>query len=356
MTSSSTTSGARTERVPLSVLDLVPVSNGQNVAEALEATTRLAQTVDRLGYRRFWLAEHHNSDTFASSATALLIERVASATSNMRVGSGGIMLPNHAPLAVAEQFGTLATLHPGRIDLGLGRAPGTDPRTAQALRRGTAGVDSFPQDVIALSRYLAPSGSAQGTVRALPGQGTEVPLWLLGSSVASAHLAARLGLPYAFASHFAPFQLTEALAVYRENFDPSGPLASVDEPTVMAGVNVVVADEQEEAEALFTTVQQMFLRLATGATAPLDSPLPGLKDRLNADQAAAVDAPLQVSFVGTPDVVREGLSQFVDRTGVDELLVVTYAHDPAARRRSYELLADAWGINGENRSESSQVS
>ncbi|MEN3298884.1 LLM class flavin-dependent oxidoreductase [Pseudonocardia sp.] len=337
-----------TERVPLSVLDLAPVSSGQDVAEALENTTRLARTVDDLGYQRFWLAEHHNSDTFASSATALLIERVASATSRMRVGSGGIMLPNHAPLTVAEQFGTLATLHPGRIDLGLGRAPGTDPRTARALRRGAANTDSFPQDVRTLAGYLAPAGSDRSPVRAIPGQGTEVPLWMLGSSVASAELAGRLGLPYAFASHFAPYQLDEALAVYRANFDPSGPLASVDRPTVMAGVNVMIADDQESAEALFTTIQQMFLRLASGAPAPLDPPLPELRSMLDAQQAAAMDGPLGVSFVGTPDVVRDGLDEFVARTGADELLVVTYAHDPVARRHSYELLADAWGLPGQN--------
>ncbi|MHA6793035.1 LLM class flavin-dependent oxidoreductase [Pseudonocardia bannensis] len=348
MTSMSTSRGAAAGRVPLSVLDLVPVSSGHDVAEALEDTMRLARTADELGYRRFWLAEHHNSDTFASSATALLIERVASATERMRVGSGGIMLPNHAPLTVAEQFGTLATLHPGRIDLGLGRAPGTDPRTAHALRRGASSIDSFPQDVRRLAAYLAPAGPGQGPVRAIPGQGTQVPLWLLGSSTASAELAGRLGLPFAFASHFAPFQLDEALAVYRTTFDPSGPLASVTEPTVMAGVNVLVADDQQRAEELFTTVQQMFLRLAAGATGPLDPPMPDLRTRLDADQAAAVDAPLQVSFVGTPDVVRHGLDEFVDRTGADELLVVTYAHDPAQRRRSYELLANTWGLVGES--------
>ncbi|NMH99580.1 LLM class flavin-dependent oxidoreductase [Pseudonocardia acidicola] len=338
---------APAEHVPLSVLDLAPISSGHDAAEAIEATTRLARTVDALGYRRFWLAEHHNTDTFASSATALLIERVASATSRIRVGSGGIMLPNHAPLAVAEQFGTLATLHPGRIDLGLGRAPGTDQRTAHALRRGSAATESFPQDVRQLAAYMAPPGPGQGPVRAIPGQGTQVPLWMLGSSVSSAQLAARLGLPYAFASHFAPPQLMDALRIYRENFDPDGPLAQVDRPTVIAGVNVVVADDQQEAEAQFTTIQQMFLRIASGAPAPLDPPLPELRSMLDAQQAAAVDAPLGYSYVGTPDVVREGLEQFVDRTGADELLVVTYTHDPAVRRRSYELLAKAWGISGE---------
>jgi luciferase family oxidoreductase group 1 len=330
--------------VPLSILDLAPVSRGRDVADALDDTLRLACNADELGYRRFWLAEHHNTDTFASSATALLIERVASATSRIRVGSGGIMLPNHTPLAVAEQFGTLATLHPGRIDLGLGRAPGTDPRTAHALRRGATNVDTFPQDILALAAYLAPPGPNQGPVRAIPGQGTNVQLWLLGSSISSAELAARLGLPYAFASHFAPFQLSEALAMYRATFDPSGPLASGNRPTVMAGVNAMVADDQQTAEELFTTIQQMFLRIASGAPAPLDPPMPELRDMLDPEQTKAMDGPLGISFVGTPDVVRDGMDEFVERTGADELLVVTYAHDPVARRRSYAMLADAWGI------------
>jgi luciferase family oxidoreductase group 1 len=326
------------------VLDLVPVSSGHTAAEALQASRVLAQTVDGLGYHRFWLAEHHNTETFASSATAVLIEYIASATARIRVGSGGIMLPNHTPLAVAEQFGTLAMLHPGRIDLGLGRAPGTDPRTAAALRRGNAGPETFIDDIMTLAGYLAPPAPGRSAVRALPGEGTRVPMWILGSSTSGAALAAQLGLPFALASHFAPFQLHEALAVYRSRFDPAGPLASVDRPTVMAGVNVVAADEQREAEELFTTIRQMFLRIATGGPAPLDPPLPDLSQRLDARQAAAANAPLEVSFVGTPDVVREGLHQFVERTGVDELMVVTYTHDPVARRRSYELLAKAWGI------------
>ncbi|HKJ71366.1 MAG TPA: LLM class flavin-dependent oxidoreductase [Gammaproteobacteria bacterium] len=321
----------------LSILDLAPIRAGGDAAAALRAATELARHAEDLGYRRFWLAEHHNMTGIASSATAVLIGHVADATENIRVGSGGVMLPNHAPLVVAEQFGTLEALHPGRIDLGLGRAPGTDRRTVRALRRDPQeGAERFPADLEELRGYLAPAEPDQ-MVRAVPGAGSRVPVWVLGSSPSSAELAARLGLPYAFASHFAPAHLDEALALYRERFEPSEELAA---PYVMAGLNVAAADSDAEARRQFTSVQQQFLRMGRGRK---PGPLPEPADDMDAlwapDERERVGQMLWASAVGGPDTVAEQVAGFVERTGVDEVMATTQMHDPAAVIRSYEILA-----------------
>ncbi|MFC7327419.1 LLM class flavin-dependent oxidoreductase [Marinactinospora rubrisoli] len=320
--------------VPLSILDLATIVSGATAADALRNTTELARHADEWGYRRFWLAEHHNMAGVASSATSVLIGHVAGATRRIRVGSGGVMLPNHAPLVIAEQFGTLATLYPGRIDLGLGRAPGTDPWTTQALRRKRTEHDDFPAQVEELRRYLAPETPTQ-RVRAVPGQGTQVPVWILGSSMFGAALAAQLGLPYAFASHFAPDLLHDALTYYRENFQPS---AELERPYAMAGVNVLIAEDDAEARRLFTSTQQRFLALATGGPQQLQPP----RDDMPEAERRLADSKLSASVVGAPETVRRGLADFVARTGVSELMVVTETYDFKARLRSYELLADLW--------------
>jgi luciferase family oxidoreductase group 1 len=320
----------------LSVLDLAFVPSGSTPREALQHTLDLARHAERWGYRRFWLAEHHNMSGIASAATSVVIGYVAGGTSTIRVGAGGIMLPNHSPLVIAEQFGTLESLYPGRIDLGLGRAPGTDQRTLRALRRTPMSAESFPQDVVELQSLLAPSSEGQA-VRAVPGMGTEVPLWILGSSLFGAQLAADLGLPYAFASHFAPAQLLEALAVYRSLFRPSKQLAS---PYMMAGVNVVVAATDAEARKLFTSIQQQFASLFRGTPGQLPPPVDDIDARWSPLEAAQASQMLAASFVGAPETVRSGLERFVLQTGVDEVIVSTAVYDHAARLRSYELLAD----------------
>jgi luciferase family oxidoreductase group 1 len=322
---------------PLSVLDLAPIVEGATAGEALRNSLDLARHVERLGYRRFWLAEHHNAVGIASAATAVVIGHVAAGTSTIRVGAGGIMLPNHAPIVIAEQFGTLESLHPGRIDLGLGRAPGTDPSTVLALRRDASAADTFPQDVVELQRYLADPVPGQA-VRATPGAGTRVPLWILGSSLYGAQLAALLGRPYAFASHFAPEALLPALDVYRERFEPSEQLH---EPYAMVGANAVVADTDEEARRLFTSIQQSFTNILRGRRGQLPPPVEDIEGYWTPLEKERASAMLARSFVGSPDTVRDGLAEFAAETGADEIIVASAIHDHAKRLRSYELLASA---------------
>jgi len=326
--------------VPLSILDLAPIVAGSTVAEALANSRDLARHAERWGYRRFWLAEHHNASGIASAATSVVIAHVAAGTETIRVGAGGIMLPNHSPLVIAEQFGTLAELHPGRIDLGLGRAPGTDQLTLQALRRTNGSADTFPQDVLELQALLADPGPGQ-LVRAIPGAGTHVPLWILGSSLYGAQLAAALGLPYAFASHFAPDALLPALEVYRERFRPSEQLA---EPYAMVAANVVAAADDAEARRLFTSVQQSFTNVFRGRRGALPAPVDDIEAVWSADEKEKVESMLCRSFVGSPETVGTGLEAFVAETGADEVIVASAIHDHAARLRSYELLAPAAGL------------
>jgi luciferase family oxidoreductase group 1 len=323
--------------IPLSVLDLSPVPEGSDVSQSLANTLDLARHAERLGYNRYWLAEHHNMPGIASAATAVVIGHVAAGTSTIRVGAGGIMLPNHSPLMVAEAFGTLAALHPGRIDLGLGRAPGTDQLTAHALRRNmSGGVDNFPNDVVELIHYFKPEEPGQ-RVRAVPGAGLDVPVWMLGSSLYGAQLAAMLGLPYAFASHFAPAQLEEAMEVYRARFEPSEHLRK---PYVMLGLNVIAADTDEEAKLLFTSLQQAFVNLRTGRPGKLPPPKPGFDTEVAPAALAMLDHALSCAIVGSRETVREGLKAFVARTGADELMVTAQIFDHSARVRSYEILAE----------------
>ncbi|WP_437940047.1 LLM class flavin-dependent oxidoreductase [Sorangium sp. So ce341] len=323
---------------PFSVLDLSPIVQGGDASQAFRNTLDLARHAERLGYRRFWLAEHHNMGGVASAATAVVIAHVAGGTRTIRVGAGGIMLPNHAPLIIAEQFGTLASLFPGRIDLGLGRAPGTDPVTARALRRNLAGdVDSFPQDVLELMGYFRPAEPGQ-LVQAVPGAGLDVPIWILGSSLFGAQLAAALGLPYAFASHFAPGHMAQAIALYRREFRPSAQLA---QPHVMLGINVFAADTDEEARRLSTSLQQAFVNLRRGRPGPLPPPVDGFERELSPMERAGLDQALSCTVVGSPEAVRRGLGAFLDRTRADELMVSSAIFDHAARVRSLEITAEA---------------
>ncbi len=320
---------------PLSVLDLAPIVEGSTAPDALRNSLELARHVERLGYRRFWLAEHHNATGIASAATAVVIGHVAGGTSTIRVGAGGIMLPNHAPIVIAEQFGTLESLFPGRIDLGLGRAPGTDRLTIAALRRDVTSADTFPQDVLELQHFLAEAEPGQ-LVRATPGEGTRVPLWILGSSLFGAELAALLGLPYAFASHFAPGALIDALALYRARFKPSQQLA---EPHAMVGANVIVADTDAEARWLFTSLQQSFTNIQRGRRGKLPAPIDDIDAYWTPAEREGASAHLSRSFVGAPETVRAGLEAFAAETAADEIIVASAIHDHAARLRSYELLA-----------------
>lgn len=325
--------------VPLSILDLSPVPEGSDAGQALRNSRDLARHAEALGYSRFWMAEHHNMPGIASAATAVALAHVAAGTSTIKLGAGGIMLPNHAPLLIAEQFGTLAALHPGRIELGLGRAPGTDQRTAHAMRRNLASdADAFPQDVVELLSYFRPAEPDQA-VQAVPGAGLEVPVWILGSSTFGAQLAAALGLPYAFASHFAPAQLHQAVQVYRTRFRPSERLA---EPRVMLGVNVFAADSDEEARLLFTSLQQAFVRLRTGRPGKLPPPKPGYGESLAPYARSMLDNALACSVVGGPDTVRKGLEELAARTGADEFMVTAQIWDHQARLRSFEILAGLW--------------
>ena len=320
---------------PLSVLDLAPIVEGSTAANALRNSLDLARHAERWGYARFWLAEHHNAAGIASAATSVVIAHVAAGTSMIRVGSGGIMLPNHAPLVIAEQFGTLAELHPDRIDLGLGRAPGTDRLTIAALRRDLGGEDTFPQDVIELQRWLDDPRDGQPVV-ATPGAGTKVPLWILGSSLYGAQLAALLGLPYAFASHFAPEALLPALAVYRERFEPS---VQLERPWAMVAANVIAAETDEEARRLFTSVQQSFTNIHRGRRGKLPPPIDDIETYWAPEEKVRASAMLARSFVGAPETVRAGLEAFVEETQADELIVASAIWEHAARLRSYELLA-----------------
>jgi luciferase family oxidoreductase group 1 len=324
--------------VPFSVLDLAPIAEGKDAGDALRNALDLARTAERLGYRRFWMAEHHSMPGIASAATAVALAFVGAGTSSIRLGAGGIMLPNHAPLVIAEQFGTLESLFPGRIDLGLGRAPGTDRAAAMAMRRNLATDENqFPRDVVELMEYFR--GEPERKVRAVPGEGLNVPVWILGSSLFGAQLAAMLGLPYAFASHFAPAQMVEAIHVYREMFRPS---AQLDRPYVMLGFNAFAADSDEEAQLLATSVMQAFVNLRTGRASKLPPPLPGFPETLPPNGRAMLDEVLSCSAIGSAKTVKAQIEDFVARTGADELMITSQIFDHAARLRSYEIVAECF--------------
>jgi luciferase family oxidoreductase group 1 len=322
--------------VPLSVLDLSPITEGSDVGQALRNSLDLAGHVEALGYRRFWMAEHHNLPGIASAATAVALAHVAAGTNRIRIGAGGIMLPNHAPLVIAEQFGTLAALHPGRVELGLGRAPGSDQITNRAIRRNLlADVDQFPQDVVELMGYFQPAEPGQA-VQAIPGAGLEVPIWILGSSLYGAQVAAYLGLPFAFASHFAPAMMMQALAIYRERFRPSAQLAL---PHVMLGAVVVAAESDHEARFLFSSLQQSTLNNRTGRRGRVPPPVEDFDTRLDPYARAILDEAQACAIVGGPDTVRRGLDDFIRRTGADELMVTASIFDHNKRKRSFEIVA-----------------
>jgi luciferase family oxidoreductase group 1 len=324
--------------IPMSVLDLCPVPEGGDAGQALRASLDLARHAEALGYRRYWMAEHHNMPGIASAATAVALAHVAAGTRTIRIGAGGVMLPNHAPLLIAEQFGTLASLHPGRVDLGVGRAPGSDRAAARAMRRTLAGdVDDFPRDVMELMSYFDPAQPDQA-LRAVPGAGLDVPVWILGSSLYGAELAAALGLPYAFASHFAPAWMRSAVALYRSRFRPSRRLAA---PHVMLGVNVFAAATDAAARLLFSSLQQAFVNLRSGHPGKLPPPVDGFEAGLDPGARHMLDDALACSIVGGPETVRAGLRDFAERTGADELMVTAQIFDHAARRRSFEIAADA---------------
>ncbi len=322
--------------IPLSVLDLSPIVEGSDAGQSLRNSAELARHVEALGYKRFWMAEHHSMPGIASAATAVALAYIGSQTSTIRIGAGGIMLPNHAPLIIAEQFGTLESLYPGRVDLGLGRAPGTDQSAAHAMRRNLASdANQFPNDVVELMAYFK---GESGRVRAVPGEGLDIPIWILGSSLFGAQLAAMLGLPYAFASHFAPQMMMEAIALYRERFEPSDQL---DDPYVMLGFNAIVADTDEEAQLLASSVQQAFVSLRTGNPIKLPPPQPGYADSLPMEARAILRSVLSASAIGSPETARRELDEFVHRTKPDELIVTAQVYDSRARLRSYQLLMDA---------------
>lgn len=321
---------------PISILDLAPVPKGFTPADALRNTLDLARYAERWGYQRYWLAEHHNMVGIASAATSVVIGHVAAGTKTIRVGAGGIMLPNHSPLVIAEQFGTLESLFPGRIDIGLGRAPGTDQLTLRALRRDPSAAENFPRDVLELQALLGPLQPGQ-RIQAVPGTGLNVPLWILGSSLFGAQLAANLGLPYAFASHFAPEALMSALHVYRANFTPSEQL---DRPHAMVGLNVIAADTDAEAKRLFTSAQQSFTNLVRGTRGQLPPPIDDIESYWSPMEKMQASGMLACSFVGSADTIREGLRRFIADTQADELMVASAIHDHTARLRSYEILAE----------------
>ncbi len=321
---------------PLSVLDLSPIARGSDPGTSLRNTLDLARHAERLGYQRYWLAEHHGMPGIASAATAVVIGHVAAGTARIRVGAGGIMLPNHAPLVIAEQFGTLESLFPGRIDLGLGRAPGSDQLTARALRRTlTSDPDQFPRDVVELMNYFEPVGSQR--VQAIPGRGLKVPIWILGSSLFGAQFAASAGLPFAFASHFAPAHMMDALAIYRSTFQPG----HIDRPYVMLGFNVFAADTDAEAQILATSMQQAFVSLRSGRPSQLPPPLPGYESTLSGPERALLADVLSCSAVGSPDTVRQAIRTFVARTQADELMITSQIFDHHARVHSFEIAATA---------------
>jgi luciferase family oxidoreductase group 1 len=323
--------------IPFSILDLSPIAEGSNASASFRNTLDLAQHGERWGFQRYWLAEHHGMPGIASAATAVVMAHVAGGTSTIRVGAGGIMLPNHSPLVIAEQFGTLEALYPGRIDLGLGRAPGSDQTTARALRRTLeTDADAFPQDVLELQDYM--SDSPRQRVMAVPGQGAKVPLWILGSSTFGAQLAAHLGLPFAFASHFAPQMMQQAISIYRANFKPS---AQLDKPHVMLGFNVFAADTDEEAHFRATSMQQAFVNLRTGRPSRLPPPKAGYLEALGPQERAMLDSVLSCTAIGSPETVTRQLQEFIARTGADELMITSQIFDHAQRLRSFEITAEA---------------
>ncbi len=323
-----------------SILELGRVRQGSDRRAALDGARELARHAEALGYTRFWIAEHHNMASVTTSATSVVIAHVAAGTSTIRVGSGGIMLPNHAPYVIAEQFGTLATLFPGRIDLGLGRAPGTDQLTLRALRRNPADAEHFPQDVQELQAFLAPVRPGQ-RIEAVPGSGTEVPIWILGSSLYGAQLAAELGLPYGFASHFAPQALDMALEVYRARFKPSAQQAK---PYALVGVNIIAAPTDEEARFLATSKQMAFADMFRGVREPTKPPIEDIDTYWNEQEKAQAMQMLACSIIGSPETVRKGIEQLLERTGADELMIVSDTFDPAMRMRSVEIIAEVAGI------------
>lgn len=327
------------KKIKYSVLDLAMITRDGTAATAIQRTVDLAQKAEELGYERIWLAEHHNMEFIASSATSVLIGHVGSKTKAIRIGSGGIMLPNHAPLAIAEQFGTLETLYPGRIDLGLGRAPGTDQQTAIALRRGDLNTAyQFPKDVIALQHFFS-AANKTASVRAFPGEGLDIPIWILGSSTDSAYLAAEMGLPYAFASHFAPKQFHYALQIYRHNFQPSQYL---DKPYVLACVNGIAADTNEEAELLSMSLYQLFSGILTNARKPLSPPVPGLLESWPQELIEAVNGMTACTFVGDKDTLIRDFSRFIDESQVDEIMIAGNIFDSGKRLKSYQILAEVF--------------
>jgi len=324
----------------LSVLDLSPVPQGSTPGNSLRRSAEVAAHAEKLGYNRYWMAEHHGMPGIASAATAVALAYVGANTETIRIGAGGIMLPNHAPLTIAEQFGTLEALYPGRVDLGLGRAPGTDQATAWALRRNlTADENQFPNDVVELMGYFK---GHNGRIRAIPGEGQTVPVWILGSSLFGAQLAAMLGLPYAFASHFAPQQMDAAVRLYRDRFEPSEQL---DNPYVMLGFNAFVADTDEEAQLLATSVQEAFVALRSGTPGQLPPPRPGYRESLPMQQRLTLEQVLSCSAIGSPATARKQVDDFLARTQADELMVTAQIFDPEARKRSYALLADAMTLS-----------
>ncbi|RFU60567.1 LLM class flavin-dependent oxidoreductase [Peribacillus glennii] len=325
--------------IPFSVLDLSPITEGSTPADSFRNTLELAQLAEKLGYNRYWLAEHHNMPFIASSATSVVIGHVAAGTSKIRLGSGGIMLPNHAPLVIAEQFGTLESLYPGRIDLGLGRAPGTDQLTARALRRDLRSTgDDFPEQLAELRGYFDPAlRQGNNHVKAVPGEGLNIPIWLLGSSGFSAQLAGELGLPFAFASHFSPHNTKPALELYRRSFKPS---ASLEKPYAMVGLNIIAADTDEEAQRLATTLQQQFLNLMRGNEVPLQPPVDNIHDIASDYEIAALQNQLGTSIVGSPQTVKQKLEKFIKDSNYDEIMAIAQVYDHNARLRSYEILAD----------------
>jgi luciferase family oxidoreductase group 1 len=326
--------------IPLSILDLSPIVEGGDAGQSLRNSLDLARHVEALGYPRLWMAEHHNLPGIASAATAVALAHVAAGTSKIKLGAGGIMLPNHAPLMVAEQFGTLAALHPGRIELGLGRAPGSDQLTMRAMRRNLlASDDQFPRDVVELMGYFRPAEPGQ-RLQAVPGAGLDVPIWILGSSLFGAQLAAYLGLPFAFASHFAPAALTQAVAIYRERFQPSEQLAA---PHVMLGVTCVAAESDEEARFLFSSLQQSTLNNRIGQPSRVPPPVENFEATLDPYKRAVVEDALGAAIVGGPETVRRGLKDMIDRTGADELMVTANIYDHAKRKRSFESIAQVHG-------------
>ncbi|WP_338786051.1 LLM class flavin-dependent oxidoreductase [Metabacillus sp. FJAT-53654] len=324
-------------QIPVSVLNLAPIREGQGAKAAIEAVVDLAQATEKMGYTRYWIAEHHNTPTLVSSATSILIKHTLEHTDHIRVGSGGIMLPNHSPLVVAEQFGTMAAIYPDRLDLGLGRAPGTDMKTAGALRRSqNDSVYTFPDDVNALLTFFGPE-EHQGFVKAYPGVDSNIPIYILGSSTDSAYLAAKLGLPYVFASHFAPRYMEEAISIYRNRFQPSEYL---DSPYMMVCLNVIAAETDEEAKFESTTMQQFFLNVVRGSQTPLRPPVESMDHIWSQPEKEMATSMSSVTLMGGKDSIREQLSRFQEKYNVDEIMAVSYIYDPDKQKRSYEILKE----------------